>query len=501
MKISLINPNLDGFSIPNTGLAYLISSIEKEHKIKLLDMTFHIKHYDRYILSHINEFKPDIIGFSTTSYTFRHALKIASLIRNNCPEIPLVYGGVHPTLMPEGTIQNPLVDAICIGEGEDSFREYIQQFKNKQEPKSVAGMWYKEATGNIVRNPLRPFREDIDSIAFPNWDHWEIERYMKTNLFFVDSIEHIFSRGCPYSCTFCSNPAISKAIPGKFYRVRNPENVIEEIKLNLAKYSSRGFKTISFSDATFGLDLDCLKRFCSLYKKENLHLDLAWVCQTRADIVTEEWANIAAEAGCFMVSLGIESGNDYIRRKVYRKDITKEQMISAINVLKRNNIIHAIFIMIGCFEETRASIKDTMDLLRITEPISTYFSFYQPLPKTELGEVTKKYVIKSEDKRAKPWNTTCISVRDMTVFELRILIVKIRILKVYKFFMLGIKLKGMEFIVELIKYLLAIGGSRTMSLRNPYIAIDLEYRTLYKYLLDSWKRNFLNGLKHKNHIH
>ncbi len=127
MIVYLINPNLDGSPIPNLGLAYVISSVEKDHKVKLLDLSFHIKHYFKYVLDNLKQDKPDVIGFSVTSFSFHYALKIASLIRNLYPDIPLVYGGVHPTLLPEETIQNPLVDAICIGEGEDSFKEYLDK--------------------------------------------------------------------------------------------------------------------------------------------------------------------------------------------------------------------------------------------------------------------------------------------------------------------------------------------------------------------------------------
>ena len=494
MKIFFINPNLDSSPIPNIGLAYVMSSIERYHKVKLLDMGFHARRFEKYILDSLKQDKPDVIGFSVTSFSFHHALKIASLIRSQYPDIPLVYGGVHPTLLPEETLQNPLVDAICVGEGEDSFKEYLDKLQNNQEPKDVQGIWYKDKSNNIIRNPLRPFREDLDSLPFPNWDHWEIEKYM-LNESFIGGLRILTSRGCPYSCTFCSNPAIRNAIPGKFYRLRSPENVIEEVKLNVKKYADKGFKRVAFGDATFGLDILHLKKLCSLYVKENLHKSLPWHCQTRADVVTKEWADTISKSGCCMVTLGIESGNDYIRRDVFKKEISDQEVVNAINNLRRNNIMFAINIIIGCHEETKESLKASLDVIKKSDPINTYISFYQPLPKTELGELTKGYVITSEEKLKKPWNTPRIAIKGMNVFELKVLMFKIRIEKILKFFVTGLKLKGTKFITTVAKYVFSIGGCRTMSFLNPYFEVDLEQRTLYPYILERWKKRFLSKIK------
>jgi len=494
MRVDFINPNLDGSPIPNLGLAYVISSIEEYHKVRLLDMGFHAKRYQDYIIGRLKESRPDVIGMSVTSFSFRYALKIAAIIKKLYPDIPLVYGGVHPTLLPEETIQNPLVDAICIGEGEDSFKEYLDRLKNNRSPEGVAGIWYKDKPGEVVRNPLRPFREDLDSLPFPNWDYWDIKRYLMTNLYFVGSIAHMFSRGCPYSCSFCSSPAIKRAVPGQFYRQRSPENIIVEIKNNKAKYFHIGFRNVVFADATFGVDMDRMKEICHLYMEENLHIDLPWVCQTRAELITEEWAQLIGKAGCCMVSLGVESGNDYIRAQVLKKEMTKKEILNATRILRENNIMYSFNIMLGCPEETRDTLRETMAIIKLAKPLNSYFSFYQPLPKTELGERSKARIIISEEKIKKAWNTPRIALESMGVYELKNVMLGIRIHKVCKFFLAGIKLKGVGFIMTVIKYIFSIGGYRTMSLMNPYMEIDLEQRTLYPYILENWKRDFLKNL-------
>ena len=127
MKVLFVNPNLGGVAGLNVGLAYVISSVEKRHGVKLLDLSFRLKNYQQYIQREIEEYKPDIVAFSVTSFTFQKSLEIGNFIKNIYPGISFIFGGVHPTLLPEETIQHPLVDAICIGEGEKSFLEYLDK--------------------------------------------------------------------------------------------------------------------------------------------------------------------------------------------------------------------------------------------------------------------------------------------------------------------------------------------------------------------------------------
>ncbi|MFH0918162.1 MAG: radical SAM protein [Candidatus Omnitrophota bacterium] len=494
MRVAFLNPNLDGSPIPNLGLAYVMSAVEPGNDLILLDMSFHGRDYQAYTSQRLREFKPDVVAFSVTSFSYHNALKIASQIRKEYADIPLVYGGVHPTLMPEETIKNSLVDAICIGEGEDAFKEYLNSLSVGRDPSQVAGIWYKDRKGEIIRNPLRPWRQDLDALPFPNWDYWEIEKYLQTNLYFVGAIGYLFSRGCPYNCTFCSNPALRKAVPGTFYRLRNPQSMIEEIKQNIVKYQHKGFRNIAFGDATFGLDPDILRQFCDLYKKENLHRKYPWVCQTRADVITEEWVSNVQSAGCCMVTLGIESAHEYIRTKVYGKLMSNAHIESAVKLLRKNKIMYALNLIIGCPEETKESVKASLDFIKRADPINTYVSFYQPLPKTELGEKTKKLVVTDVEKLTKPWNTVRISVKHMRRIELEMIMLNVRWHKVLKFMLAGLRLRGVFFLAAVFKYVFSIGKIRTMPLSHPYMEVDLEQRTLYTYLLDNWQKNFLRNL-------
>jgi len=486
----LVNPMEEQFL--NLGLAYIISSIEKEHRVRLLDMVFHARRYERYVLRILAEDKPDVIGFSVTSFSFPYALKIASLIKHHYPDIPLVYGGVHPTLLPEETIRSPLVDVICIGEGEDAFREYLERLGKNQSPEGVAGIWYKDEYGDVIRNPLRPFREDLDALPFPNWDYWDMDKYLKFNESFIGALRIFSSRGCPYSCTFCSNPAIREAIPGKFYRLRKPEKIIEEIKMDVSKYYNMGFKHLTFADEIFGLDLEHLQKLCTLYRKEGLTQRLTWGCQTRADVITEEWAQMVRQAGCAIVNLGIESGDQYIRMAVYNKKITDEQIMETVRILRENSILYRINIIIGCPGDTRQTIENSFRLVKKLKPVFITSSLYQPLEKTVLGEalLTSSHKRELYKRMLREGVNFKIGLpvshaKFLRVPGLNQVLLKMRIEKVWSFLILGIELKGMIFVFDVLEYIMSLIRDN-----RPLFRIcsfnELEFHTTSRYIYDKY---------------
>jgi len=485
MKVMFINPNLGGVSGLNVGLAYVISSVEKRHGVRLLDLSFRSKDYLRYVQGEIEGYKPDVVAFSVTSFTFQNSLEIGAFIKRICPDISFIFGGVHPTLLPEETIQHPLVDAICIGEGEKSFLEYLDKLDEEKEP-CVDGIWYKDKNSCLRKNRLRPFEENIDDLVFPNWDHWEIEKYLDTNLYYLPgALKFLSSRGCPYDCSFCSNKAIKEAVPGRYYRVRNAENIIEEIKFNRVKYGKKGFSSIAFGDDIFGLDIGWLRKFCGLYKKEGLSGEFKWMCATRADAVTKEWAGIAADAGCKMVMLGVESGDDRVRMQVYKKNITRKDILNAVSNLQDSGVAFGFYMLVGCPHDSRATIKASVELVRELDPVASHFSFYQPLPKTELVSEVKDAMWVYGREFNGYWNIPRIRTSSLSIADLRNTMRIIRIKESARFLTLGVKLKGLAFIIDVAKYLLSIGNWKKAFLLKSHIKSDLQQKTIFKYISEN----------------
>ena len=470
MRIVFINPHEEPFV--NIGLAYVMSAVEGKHKVKLLDMAFHMKKFEKYVVKELKDYGAEVVGFSVTSFSYHRAIKIAGVIRRQYPWIRLVYGGVHPTLMAEETIQHPLVDAICVGEGEDALSEYLGKLEMGREPEGVAGIWYKRPDGSIVRNALRPFREDLDGLQFPNWDHWEIEKYLKINESFVGGLRHLYSRGCPYSCTFCSNPAIRTVVPGKFFRYRSPENVIAEIKFNRNKYHKIGFKRVAFGDATFGLEREPLLRLCSLYRKENFHRDFIWHCQTRPDVITREWVSTVSESGCCMVNLGVESGDPYIRNKVYRKEFSNDCIINATRELQRQKIPYLLSLIIGCPEESAVSIRNTMALLHQIRPLKVHITFYLNFKKAQQQGI----IFKS-------WNMPDGTTRQLTAIQMKRYMALFFMRRMYTFLYFGFKWRGVGFIKDIAIYIFSINNVRVVPLWNYCFIMGIELFTVIEYAI------------------
>jgi len=370
MRALFVQPNFSSICKGiNPGLAYVMTAVAQRHTVKLLDFTFHRgRNCEKLVKKALEEYRPEVIGFSVTSFTFEDAVRVGEMIRRVAPDVPQVYGGVHPTLLPEETIRHPMVDAICIGEGEKSFVEYLDKIGNREEPE-VDGIWFKDAGGEIRRAKLRPVEEDIDSIICPDYDFWDMQKYFDLVFgYFPGSLHVLASRGCPYDCAFCSNPVIQKATPGEYYRVRSVASVIDEIKSNDRKYGGRGFRCVLFGDETFGVDRKWLKDFCDSYVREGLHAEYKWICATRAELVTREWAKMVADAGCILVSFGIETGDDQMRAQFYKKTFTHETIARATSYLREYGVTFKFNLMIGGPRETQETVVAGMNLVRQQRP-------------------------------------------------------------------------------------------------------------------------------------
>ena len=463
MKVLFVNPNLSSIKGMNLGLAYVMTAAAQRHTVKLLDCTFHKgRNLEKLVEETLEAFRPDVIGFSVTSFTFKDAVKMGAMIKRVAPDVPQVYGGVHPTLLPEATIRHPVVDAICIGEGEKSFLEYLDSIGKKEMP-DVEGMWFKDAEGAIRRTKPRPFAEDIDSILCPDFDHWDVPKYLDRVFGYLPgSLYVLASRGCPYDCAFCSNAAIQKAVPGKYYRVRSAARVVEEIKINRRKYGGIGFSTIFFGDETFGADKKWLKDFCDLYMREGLHAECKWMCGTRAELVTREWAKMVADAGCVLVNFGIETGDDRMREQVYKKAFTREAVARATSCLRDAGVFFGFHLMVGGPLDTWKTIAAGIDLVKEFKPLRVNFLPYQPLPKTEL-------TAKAGDKPGIGRIAMFVLMKRLLIFDL------------YCTVKTGLQLRKTLFIWDLIRFVFSVDNCRRLPLTDSNVKSEFRQFVFLKH--------------------
>ncbi len=324
----------------------------------------------------IADFAPDIVGYSCT--TGAHPWVLASVDRLKAAgiEAMIVVGGPHATFFPD-FIQDPRLDAMCRGEGEEAMVELASALEEGREPYGIQN-WQFNVDGKIIENHLRPLVEDLDSLPDPDRSYYRRYPLLAKNPFRI----FITGRGCPFKCTFCFNHALVELYgkTAKYVRRRCPASVVEEI---LRVKSEWGLDQIRFSDDHFVLSKNWLREFCELYKRE---VGRPYTVNARADVLCEERVTLLAESGCRLVCFGLETGREDLRNEVLKKRISNEHIITAAQRLRSHGIKLLTSNIIGLPGET---VEDAWQTIALNQRIKTnlpWFSMMQYYPGTEVYE-------------------------------------------------------------------------------------------------------------------
>jgi len=451
MKILLVEPNIEGrVGLPSLSLAVLMSFVNKrtKHRAKIVDLSFHKRHWEKYLSAKIGDEKPDIIGISTLTFNYSQSLKIAKYIKS-ISDIRVILGGVHSILMPEEIIKNRDVDIVCVGEGEYPLKEIMD---NDFRCDGVKGVWYKE-NGNVIKNESRRTIEDLDELPFPEWDDFELQKY------FILNNEHLpimASRGCPYSCTYCSNHALKRAMSGKYVRFRSVDSVIEEIGIRIDQYYKTGLRYFMFYDDIFTMDRDYVLEFCQKYRAEGYHKLVGWCVNVRANLVTDEIIKAMKEAGCYEAAMGIEASDDFIRNKVYKRNMSIEQINNAVAIINKHGMQLRVQFIIGAPYETLDMMRGSFEMAKKINAQVTQFPVLMPLPATDMNKIClKEGLIESDDAFNDPQNMftkSVIRTKYATRKDVQTLVKKIRNYQIREYFFDGLKRKGPIFIWDICKF-------------------------------------------------
>jgi anaerobic magnesium-protoporphyrin IX monomethyl ester cyclase len=328
--------------------------------------------------------RPDVLGY--TVYTGPHTwyLDLNRRIRAQLPGVFSVFGGPHPTFFPE-MIEHEGVDGLCLGEGEYATLDLVNALERDGEDVRLTDPaipnWWFRLNGEIVRNPLRPLLagEELDALPFADrellYSAHEQSRRTKIKPF-------ITGRGCPYDCAFCFNKAYSDLYGGRGrrFRRRSPDNVIRELREVASRHDVR---FVLFMDDTFILQDRWLEEFMSRYKAE---VGLPFWCQVRANLVTDEKILLFKDAGCVSVSFGLEAGNDRLRNAVLNRNMSREEILNAAEILREHDITFMTNNMLGLPTGTLENDFETLELNAECRPAYANVFLFQPYPKTALGE-------------------------------------------------------------------------------------------------------------------
>lgn len=379
MKVLFIYHNMETHNIRHFpfGIGTLSAYLKKHgHDVQMLYLQEEME--ENVLLNHVGTVNPDLIGFSVVTHQWENAKRYSKMIKKVF-QVPIICGGTHPTFLPEEVISEPSVNMVCVGEGEYAMLDVLDRMENGGDLSTIPNIWVKNESGDVFKNDVRGLVQDLDSLPFPDRELVPFQ-----DIISECNTEPVFmaSRGCPYNCTFCSNSATKALYRGKgnYVRQRSPENVIQEILELRDKYT---FDTLNFYDECFAYNRKWTHRFCELYQSE---IGYPFGCFIRAETMDRETFHLLRQAGLSLIYLGIESGNEELRRKVMNRKVSDERIIKACRDAQAEGIQVWTYNIVGIPGETIETIRQAMELNRIINPNFVSVSIYQPLPGTKLYE-------------------------------------------------------------------------------------------------------------------
>jgi len=370
------------------GIAYLSSSLKAQGTNTGL-IHIYTRPQKEAFLKKIVDFAPDIIAYSSLTNQYPMVRMLAQWSRDL--KIFTIYGGTHPTVAPEICIDTPGINAICIGEGDQAIKDFVTVFSKGEDITKVKNFWVKSA-GQIYKSQIRPLIENLDTLPFPDYDLFP---YEETDDFKASGcITLQASRGCLYSCTYCCNHYLKSLYPNKnkYLRFRSVENIIAELKFLLSKYPQA--RMVRFTDDALSSNSEWFEKFASYYGRQTA---MPYSVNDHPHNITPQIAKLYKESGCRSISMGIESGNAYIREKIMKRPFRDKELIRAFTLLKKEGINTGAFNILGSPSESMASILDTVKVNAKCKPDVYINAYFQPFEKTIAANICKEAGWKIKD--------------------------------------------------------------------------------------------------------
>lgn len=302
-----------------------------------------------------------IIGFSCSySHCWPLVERIALEVQKKIPDAVYVTGGEHPSAMPEHVLRKGVFDVVIRGEGEETFLELTKKIEYNQPWHEIDGISFLNGEKQLISNKARQRIKDLNTIPYPDWDSWCIEKYIAhqqvSGINLGRSMPILGSRGCPYACTFCS----SERMWTRRYIMREGKSIVDEMEYMKNRYNLNGF---SFFDSTFIINRRKMMDFCKELIKRNLDISYQLPAGTRCEVFDDELAFKLEKSGLKNFSFAPESGSDMIR-KVINKQIRLDTFFNAVRAVKKTNMTVGCFIVIGFPEDTQETMKQTLSFVR-----------------------------------------------------------------------------------------------------------------------------------------
>ena len=329
----------------------------------------------------LDAFRPSVLGLTAFTANFASGARIARLARDLGFKGHTVVGGAHASALPEETLAAyPCFDFVVCGEGEEPLTRLASALREGRSVEGITGLVHRKEGHATTIGPSTPV-DDLDSLPFPDRDKVPLASYRPNpaNYLRMPNTGLLFSRGCPFRCTFCSNSVWRSRV-----RYRSAGNVLEEIDLCMRKYGIRDYR---FFDEGITANRRAVTALCEGILDRGWKL--SWNCFSRVDRVDPELLRLMRRSGCYHIKYGVEAGTDRVLG-LLNKRITLEDTRRAVRDTKRAGIECQANVLFAVPGETLDEMHQTIRFVRDLSPDLVTFHVFRPLPGSELYEQLRR---------------------------------------------------------------------------------------------------------------
>jgi anaerobic magnesium-protoporphyrin IX monomethyl ester cyclase len=374
---------LEESPLPPLSLSYLASVLDQEGiEVKILDFLV-TQYHPKKLRRELEEYRPQLVGATCVTLNYPIARRMLKVCKAFDPHIVTVIGGPHVTFAPEETLlQSPWIDAIVIGEGERTLVELVRAVEEDKDIHHVPGIAFADG-GAVVKTSPQARIENLDQLPLPARELLPMARYRALGT----PCTVITSRGCPFSCIFCSGCRMF----GPKVRFRSPGLVVDEIEKLQRDF---GLAKINIVDDTFTLNHHHARAVCEEMLRRNLKIK--WSAFARVDKISEDLAQLMNRSGCEWILFGVESADEEILKTI-RKGITPEEVRRGVKIATEAGINVFNSFIFGLPGESRDTAHKSLafgDELYHQYGAKYGFHMLSPLPGTEIYERAKDYGIR-----------------------------------------------------------------------------------------------------------
>ena len=398
----------EGNSMPPLGIMYIGTYLNKNnYTVKIIDLAVENLDENQFFQA-IEECNPSIIGMSTYNEAWNVQKILCRRIKQKYPNIIIAAGGAFATFCYEQVLNESMTDFVLRGEGEYVFCQLCDcLLRGKLKKENIKGLCYKNKEGSVIANANVERIKNLDQLPFPDRSLIKKEKYV---LPYTIST----SRGCPGQCIFCS----SKSFWGKSVIMRSAENVYKEVMDIYEKYGANIFY---ITDDTFTASKKRCLEFCEMLRQSGI--SFVWGCESRADVINEEFIRILYESGCHKIQFGMESADNEILQRI-KKHVTIEQIENAVMCAAKYNMHIQVSYIVGHAFDTEETVKKTISFAKHLSDdygARVVCSVNTPFPGTEQYEKRKELgiEIKTDEWEKYLLNSPIINTKHLSINQLR----------------------------------------------------------------------------------